>query len=278
MPQVNFLSTQVIWMQLAPLQAVINGNIFAVSISCCVTNQSSAVSFSQAECRAVRGFGKRTQKIIQNIHFVFLCPLLFPHCAPDILNAWGLEFGISILKMWKSCEIEICPWHDTRYKRKGSYQAKSSKKKSHKKKSESILKSEPNEKEEQKINAGLPAKVIPSESETNEKVAKNDTKEIKDKSENTNGPEKKKTVPNKTSERKSSAKQRPKTAPASHHQPVVRCLHIYYFAVSLKHIKWLGFRTFTWYIDSRSKMKTCPTLNVEINECLPFQYLLTKRP
>ena len=60
------------------------------------------------------------------------------------------------------------------------------------------MKSEPNEKEEQKINAGLPAKVIPSESETNEKVAKNDTKEIKDKSENTNGPEKKKTVPNKT--------------------------------------------------------------------------------
>ena len=52
MPQVNFLSTQVIWMQLAPLQAVINGNIFAVSISCCVTNQSSAVSFSQAERRA----------------------------------------------------------------------------------------------------------------------------------------------------------------------------------------------------------------------------------
>ena len=85
--------------------------------------------------------------------------------------------------MWKSCEVEICPWHDKRYKRKGSHQAKSSKKKSHKKKSESILNSEPNEKEEQKINAGLPAKVIPSESETNEKLAKNDTKEIRDKSE-----------------------------------------------------------------------------------------------
>ena len=124
--------------------------------------------------------------------------------------------------MWKSCEIEICPWHDKRYKRKGSYQAKSNKKKSHKKKSESILNSEPNEKEEQKINAGLPAKVIPSESETNEKLAKNDTKEIRDKSENTNGPEKKKTVPNKTSERKSSAKQRPQTAHARHQQPVVR--------------------------------------------------------
>ena len=55
MPQVNFLSTQVIWMQLAPLQAVINGNIFAVSISCCVTNQSSAVSFSQAERGSIRG-------------------------------------------------------------------------------------------------------------------------------------------------------------------------------------------------------------------------------
>ena len=122
--------------------------------------------------------------------------------------------------MWKSCEVEICPWHDKRYKRKGSHQAKSSKKKSHKKKSESILNSEPNEKEEQKINAGLPAKVIPSESETNEKLAKNDTKEVKDKSENTNGPEKKKTE--KTSRRKNSAKERPKTAPASHHQPVVR--------------------------------------------------------
>ena len=123
--------------------------------------------------------------------------------------------------MWKSCEVEICPWHDKRYKRKGSHhQAKSSKKKSHKKKSESILNSEPNEKEEQKINAGLPAKVIPSESETNEKLAKNDTKEVKDKSENTNGPEKKKT--DKTSRRKNSAKERPKTAPASHHQPVVR--------------------------------------------------------
>ena len=123
--------------------------------------------------------------------------------------------------MWKSCEVEICPWHDKRYKRKGSHQAKSSKKKSHKKKSESILNSEPNEEEEQKINAGLPAKVIPSESETNEKLAKNDTKEVKDKSENTNGPEKKKTE--KTSKRKNSAKERPKTAPASsHHQPVVR--------------------------------------------------------
>lgn len=119
--------------------------------------------------------------------------------------------------MWKSCEVEICPWHDKRYKRKGSHQAKSSKKKSHKKKSESILNSEPNEEEEQKINAGLPAKVIPSESETNEKLAKNDTKEVKDKSENTNGPEKKK-----TSKRKNSAKERPKTAPASSHQPVVR--------------------------------------------------------
>ena len=125
--------------------------------------------------------------------------------------------------MWKSCEVEICPWHDKRYKRKGSHQAKSSKKKSHKKKSESILNSEPNEKEEQKINAGLPAKVIPSESETNEKLAKNDTKEIKDKSENPNGPVKKETVSDKTSKRKNSAKQRPKTAPASHQQPVVRC-------------------------------------------------------
>ena len=136
--------------------------------------------------------------------------------------------------MWKSCEVEICPWHDKRYKRKGSHQAKSSKKKSHKKKSESILNSEPNEKEEQKINAGLPAKVIPSESETNEKLAKNDMKEIKDKSENPNGPVKKETVSDNTSKRKDSAKQRPKTAPASHQQPVVRCISaLFYLSYSL---------------------------------------------
>ena len=124
--------------------------------------------------------------------------------------------------MWNSCELEICPWHDKRYKRRGSHQANSSKKKSHKKKSESILKAECTEHGEQKINSGSPANVIPSESETNEKLAKNDTKEIKDKSENINEPEKKEIVSDKTTERKTSAKKRPKTAPPpTNHQAVV---------------------------------------------------------
>ena len=124
--------------------------------------------------------------------------------------------------MWNSCELEICPWHDNRYKRRSSHQANSSKKKSHKKKSESILKAECTEHGEQKINSGSPANVIPSESETNEKGAKNDNEGTEDKSGSANDPRKGEMGADKTTNRRSSAKARPrpKTAPPSRHPTV----------------------------------------------------------
>ena len=126
--------------------------------------------------------------------------------------------------MWKYCEIEICPWHEPRIKRKEKVQSSHSRsghKKKMRRRSESISKEKSNQRELQETNACKTAKVIPSESETNEVQTKNDTKETKDKSPKVNELKKKEIVADKTSKSSKSEKDRPKTAPPVHNHQVV---------------------------------------------------------
>ena len=124
--------------------------------------------------------------------------------------------------MWKYCDFEICPWHQSNTKRQllQSSARHSDKNNIRNKKSESISERQLpkcDQQDEEEIDACRSAKIIPScESKTNEGKARNDTRRTKDKSEQINEPEATDISVNSTQKKSSSGKRsRPKTAPAS---------------------------------------------------------------
>ena len=132
-----------------------------------------------------------------------------------------IYFSMTGVEMWKSCEIEICPWHDPHWRGKQSSASRSdnNKNKIRRKKSKSTSMNDSrncDQIEQEEIDACKSAKIIPScESKTNEKEARTDKERTKDNSERINEPASTEVEAHSLEKQNKNIKKksRPKTAP-----------------------------------------------------------------